>query len=112
MAKDSKRLGRGLGGLISSGIGADAEVPAKAKTTVKSKKTGSRVKGKGRESKGKDETAQQTGGEALIDVPIGKVRPNRYQPRKRIDAHQIKELAASIKSEGLIQPIAVDTCLR
>ena len=42
----------------------------------------------------------------MFDVPIGKVRPNRYQPRKRIDSDQIKELAASIKSEGLIQPIA------
>lgn len=107
MAKDSKRLGRGLGGLISSGIGADAEAPPKAKTKPKSKTAGARTQGKAGPSKRKAEAAPQAGAETLLDAPIGKVRPNRYQPRKRIDAEQIKELAASIKSEGLIQPIAV-----
>jgi len=106
MAKDAKRLGRGLGGLISSGIGADAEVPSKAKAAAKPKKAATRAKGRGGESKRKAGTSEKADGETLFDVPIGKVRPNRYQPRKRIDSDQIKELAASIKSEGLIQPIA------
>ena len=106
MAKNAMRLGRGLGGLISSGIEAESEAPAKAQTKAKSKKTTSQAKeGSGR-SKQKGKSSKESTGETLIDAPIDKVLPNRYQPRKRIDSDQIKELAASIKAEGLIQPIA------
>ena len=97
------RLGRGLGGLISSGVS------AKAESTDKAKPKKEKVQGKASPSGAKQNTKALplAGGETLIDAPINKVKPNRYQPRKRIDSDQIKELAASIKSEGLIQPIAV-----
>lgn len=106
MAKSSMRLGRGLGGLISSGIEAEPEAAVKTQTKAKSKKAATQAKeGSGR-SKQKAQPSNEVAGETLIDAPINKVSPNRYQPRKRIDADQIKELAASIKAEGLIQPIA------
>jgi len=45
--------------------------------------------------------------ETLIDVPIGDVTPNPQQPRKSFDPTALTELARSIKSSGLIQPIVV-----
>lgn len=44
---------------------------------------------------------------AVREVPIGDVRPNRYQPRKTFDETAIADLAASIKEHGIIQPILV-----
>ena len=45
--------------------------------------------------------------ERLADVPIGQVKPNPAQPRKRFDEAAIAELASSIKSSGVLQPIVV-----
>lgn len=45
--------------------------------------------------------------ERLADVPIGQVKPNPAQPRKRFDEAAIAELANSIKSSGVLQPIVV-----
>lgn len=102
MAKNAIRLGRGLGGLISSGIETKPESSAKGKPGGKTTKAPVRPKS----STSKAKSVKSSPSETLIDAPIDKVHPNRYQPRKRIDADQIKELAASIKAEGLIQPIA------
>jgi len=41
------------------------------------------------------------------EVPIGDIQPNPYQPRKHFDADELDELAASIRSHGLIQPLLV-----
>jgi ParB family chromosome partitioning protein len=38
---------------------------------------------------------------------VGLLRPGRFQPRTRMDPQSIAELADSIKSQGLIQPILV-----
>ncbi len=46
-------------------------------------------------------------GERLTDVGIERIRPGRYQPRVHIDDEKIEELAASIKSQGLIQPLVL-----
>jgi ParB family chromosome partitioning protein len=40
-------------------------------------------------------------------VPIGQVKPNPAQPRKKFDEAAIAELARSIKSSGVLQPIVV-----
>jgi ParB family chromosome partitioning protein len=45
--------------------------------------------------------------ERTLDVDIDLLRPNRFQPRAGIDEGRIEELARSIKSTGLIQPIVV-----
>lgn len=44
---------------------------------------------------------------AVREVPIGDVRPNRYQPRKTFDETAIADLASSIKEHGIIQPLLV-----
>src|SRR5688572_13900660 len=44
---------------------------------------------------------------APVDVDIDRLTPNRFQPRARMDDGRLDELAASIKSNGVIQPIVV-----
>ena len=40
-------------------------------------------------------------------LPVGALQPGKYQPRTRMDPGSLEELAASIRSQGLIQPISV-----
>jgi ParB family chromosome partitioning protein len=40
-------------------------------------------------------------------LPVGLLQPGKYQPRTRMDPGSLEELAASIKAQGLIQPISV-----
>ena len=44
-------------------------------------------------------------GERSLDIDTDRLRPNRFQPRTTIDEGKIDELARSIKSNGIIQPI-------
>jgi len=46
-------------------------------------------------------------GDALLTLPVGKIRPGRYQPRTKMDQQALAELAASIRSQGLMQPLLV-----
>lgn len=39
--------------------------------------------------------------------PIEKISPNRNQPRKHFSAEKLEELAASIREQGIIQPLVV-----
>ncbi|MCL1950157.1 MAG: nucleoid occlusion protein [Turicibacter sp.] len=43
----------------------------------------------------------------VIQLPIGKVTPNRYQPRTIFNDEKIVELSDSIREHGIIQPIVV-----
>lgn len=40
-------------------------------------------------------------------LPVAALQPGKYQPRTRMDPGSLEELAASIKAQGLIQPISV-----
>lgn len=40
-------------------------------------------------------------------LAVGTLQPGKYQPRTRMDPGSLEELAASIKAQGLIQPISV-----
>ncbi len=40
-------------------------------------------------------------------LPVNALQPGKYQPRTRMDPGSLEELAASIKAQGLIQPISV-----
>ena len=46
-------------------------------------------------------------GETLANLPVTAIRAGQYQPRRRFDETALAELAASIKAQGLIQPIVV-----
>jgi ParB family transcriptional regulator, chromosome partitioning protein len=45
--------------------------------------------------------------DALLTLPVGQIRPGRYQPRTKMDQQALAELAASIRSQGVIQPLLV-----
>ena len=40
-------------------------------------------------------------------LSVGVLQPGKYQPRTRMDPGSLEDLAASIKAQGLIQPISV-----
>lgn len=45
---------------------------------------------------------------SIISVPLDHIRPNPKQPRKHFDEESLKELSASIRSKGVIQPIIAE----
>jgi ParB family chromosome partitioning protein len=40
-------------------------------------------------------------------LPVGQLKPNRFQPRTHFDEDGIEELAASIRAQGVVQPLVV-----
>jgi ParB family chromosome partitioning protein len=46
---------------------------------------------------------------ALRNIPVSRIRPNPYQPRKEFNAAELAELQASLRTNGLLNPIAVRT---
>lgn len=46
-------------------------------------------------------------GEAIAALPVDLLQRGQYQPRRDFDPESLEELAASIKAQGLIQPIIV-----
>lgn len=53
-----------------------------------------------------DSTQDSVGG-GVRTVPVNIIVPNPHQPRGRMDAEKLDDLAASIKIHGLIQPLIV-----
>ena len=45
--------------------------------------------------------------ESMLELELDQIRPNPNQPRKEFNQASIDELAASLRSSGLIQPIVV-----
>ncbi len=45
--------------------------------------------------------------DTVLEIALDRLVPNRYQPRKVFDAQELNSLAASLKSNGLIQAIVV-----
>jgi len=43
----------------------------------------------------------------LQRIPLSRVRPNPFQPRRDFDPDEMRELEASLRSSGLLQPISV-----
>ncbi|MBK5105368.1 MAG: ParB/RepB/Spo0J family partition protein [Burkholderiales bacterium] len=52
---------------------------------------------------GKDE--ERAGSESLKSVKLEELQPGKYQPRTRMDQASLEELARSLKSQGVMQPI-------
>ncbi len=46
-------------------------------------------------------------GTPVHELPVDQISPNPHQPRRHFDEAQLAELSASIKSNGLIQPVIV-----
>lgn len=92
MSKQIKsRLGRGLSSLLSV---SELPVQSEAKSEV-------------REAASGDGARMASTGGGTIDVPIEQISPNPHQPRREFAEGALAELAASLKSTGLVQPIVV-----
>ncbi len=63
--------------------------------------------GKGLEAliPGIDETSEEARDYLLCDVAL--IKPNRYQPRRHFAEKDMEDLAASIRAQGVIQPLLV-----
>jgi ParB family transcriptional regulator, chromosome partitioning protein len=44
---------------------------------------------------------------SYLEIPLDAITPNKYQPRTNFDPALLSELAQSIKSNGVVQPIVV-----
>ncbi len=44
---------------------------------------------------------------SLVELAIGEIRPNPFQPRQDVDPTALEELKASIRQAGLLQPVVV-----
>lgn len=51
--------------------------------------------------------SETQGREQQRSLPVGNLQPGKYQPRTRMDSTSLEELAASIRVQGLMQPILV-----
>ena len=90
MAKQQRGLGRGLGALLGDD---DLDFSPVRKPVQYVNSTPALVR-------------NAKGGE-ILSLEISKIEPNPYQPRVSFDREAMEELAASIKSLGMIQPITV-----
>ncbi len=48
----------------------------------------------------------------IVEIPMGELRANPYQPRKHFEQAALEELAQSIQEHGVIQPIIVRKVLK
>ena len=94
MAQKKMGLGKGLGALLSI---YDEEVEDLEKTS-KSEQVNSPSK--------QETIAKPKGG--VEEIAVNEIRPNPNQPRKNFDDEALNELATSIKTHGIIQPIVVN----
>jgi len=46
-------------------------------------------------------------GRQVLELPVGSIRPNPYQPRQVFDEEELKNLAGSIARLGVLQPLSV-----
>jgi len=53
--------------------------------------------------------SEATQGDEVKIVPLSAVEPNPDQPRKAFDQEALEELAASIKEQGVLQPLLVES---
>ena len=90
MSKQQRGLGKGLGALL----GGDTDLIRKPVGYVNKQVV--------------TETKIQTQDTAdIMRIPVDLIEPNPYQPRKSFDQEALEELADSIRTLGLIQPITV-----
>lgn len=43
----------------------------------------------------------------VVEIPLAEIRPSPFQPRKRFEDKRLDELAASIRSQGILSPVIV-----
>lgn len=75
---------------------------------MRTMKTNSKVLGRGLKDLLLENTIDDVlEGEKIIEIPIGQITANPYQPRRVFDPEKINDLAQSIAEHGIFQPIIV-----
>ncbi|MFT3781371.1 MAG: ParB/RepB/Spo0J family partition protein [Nibricoccus sp.] len=95
MAAPKSRLGRGLGGLIAGATPAQTKPESTAKAPAAAATPQPQA------------APAPAGAPGFQEIPVHLVEPSPYQARREISPEQLNELAESIRSEGLLQPIVV-----
>ncbi|MBB6282964.1 nucleoid occlusion protein [Geobacillus subterraneus] len=60
--------------------------------------------------KEQEEAGEKQEREEVCHIPVASIIPNRFQPRAVFDEEKIAELALTIRTHGIIQPIVVREC--
>lgn len=63
--------------------------------------------GRGLDSLLGDDEATNATNDALMTLKVGELQPGKYQPRSYMDEDALQTLAASIRTQGIMQPILV-----
>lgn len=50
--------------------------------------------------------------ESIFEIEVGRIKDNPYQPRYEMDVDSLKDLAASVKQHGILQPVIVTKSVR
>ncbi|MGA2230333.1 MAG: ParB/RepB/Spo0J family partition protein [Tepidisphaeraceae bacterium] len=95
--KTKSRLGRGLSSLISISAPSETDVAKGAALAVATM---------ARDQEAAPVVPSIAPG-TPAEIPVGQIVPNPHQPRRTINPAAIADLAASLKSNGVIQPIVV-----
>ncbi|HMJ88496.1 MAG TPA: ParB/RepB/Spo0J family partition protein, partial [Candidatus Acidoferrum sp.] len=85
-------LGRGLGALLGGNSGARPTAPAPAPQPT---------------SASEPQPAVADSRDRVLRVPLARIKPSPLQPRKDFTSESLQELAASIKEQGIVQPLIV-----
>ena len=88
-------LGRGLGALISGAATAPRPAPAPATNSPAPAPAATSA------------PAPEDNRERVLRVPLSRVRPCPFQPRKDFAPEALRELADSIREQGIVQPLIV-----
>lgn len=103
--KSKSRLGRGLSSLMSV-----SELPVQAEVNSLSAGVSAAEAVAGAPVEGRYEPVTSPPVVVYgnpLEIPVEKIAPNPHQPRKEMNESSLAELAASLKSSGLIQPVIV-----
>ena len=91
MSKEPRGLGKGLSALLS-------EVPDANQLRQPVGYVNKEIVG----TRGRQENTAD-----ILRIPVDMIEPNPFQPRMNFDNEALQELAGSIRTFGLIQPITV-----
>ena len=99
-SQDSQRLGRGLASLL----GDSPVITQSTSNTIAARKAKAETKAAVASGAG---PVPVVPGRDVRALPVEWIVPGPWQPRRTFDVDELKELAASIKSRGLLQPVIV-----
>ncbi|MGB7159861.1 MAG: ParB/RepB/Spo0J family partition protein [Tepidisphaeraceae bacterium] len=106
-SKPKSRLGRGLSSLISISSGpVEAEIPAHSAVPAPLPPPPAPSPASPAPARALSAAPAAPGG-SPTELPLASITPNPHQPRRDFNDASLAELAASMKSNGVIQPIIV-----